>query len=247
MTRVPDQPGYAQGFARLPGRRRKHPIHKELRAYWDARLGNTGATVYDQSGFGNDMVLAGAAHWTTGQHGHSLDFVRGTGDHAQAASLPHVNIVGHWSLAARLRITAVPGFNQGIVTCINAAGNGLWGLWVNNAQQPLAMMDENGVGQVTAIAGTAMTVGQTYDVAGLWDGANVRIFLEGEHENNAAAVGIPDGPQQDLCLACGAAAGANCLTCEIEYAAIWARDLTWAEIMDLHEDPFLLCRETLGG
>ena len=242
MSRI-TLPGYGQGFARQPGEGEPVSLRTDLRGYWDATLGNTGATYYDQGVFRNNAVPMGGAGWITGHRGHTFKFVRATSSYADVGQQPELDIRTHWTIASRLRLPINPTLAEGgHVSCLTIPGTGLWSVNVLNTRRIRVSQWETGVGLTQNTSASALAVGPWYSICGLWDGGALRVFIDGIIDGSRACTGVPLGPQQDLCFG-SAPGGTYCGDQEIEYVAIWARDLVWSEIVDLHCDPTLLSRE----
>ncbi|MFP5365062.1 MAG: LamG domain-containing protein [Thermoleophilia bacterium] len=153
-----------------------------------------GATAVDSSGNANHATLAGDPARIPGRFGGSLRF-DGIDDRAtvpRSSSLEPANVtVETW-----LRAPASPGqyrhiISQGATGC----GTASWGLYTgaqNGLQFYIASADAFGSWAISPDAGQGLWDGAWHHVAGTFDGATVRLFVDG--------VQVGDGTPTELAI-----------------------------------------------
>jgi hypothetical protein len=155
----------------------------------------SGSTAADASGNGNTATLHGAT-WTAGKAGGALAF-NGTNAYVTVPSTAALN-----SLKGQMTVTAwvnkaanLPGYG-GIVGRREGTGWGdLWTLYYNNSGNDEYGFSVNTSGGGASVTGPASTgaLNQWVLLTGVYDGAQVRLYVNGVQVGAAAASGlIPD-------------------------------------------------------
>lgn len=233
------------------------PIHwsdglmRNLRARWIVAPHLTGGTRWHELVSGNHGTLtnmdppndwligptAGVPSTQVGQWG-GLDF-DGSNDYVDCGSAPQLNITGHISIAATVKSSGAGGTDRGI------AGKGTYG----STGYTLA---HAGSGNVMlfhlegsfATGTTAFTDGVWRHVVGTYDGANLRIFVDGKLEGTTAKTGTstPSGTNFEMGRRPGVA---TYWTGSIDDVMVWDRALSPGEVEALHRDQHDFSRRTL--
>jgi hypothetical protein len=156
-----------------------------LQAYWRFDEGQ-GTVANDSSGNNHTATLTGG-RWVTGRVGPFALSLNGTSEFAQATG-PVVNTTRPYTVAAWVQIAMVTGFHTAIsIDGVSASGFflqfrddtrtfGLTGLPSDNPVGPNAI----------ARALTGPTAGTWYHVAGVYDGANLKFYLNGVLQQSVA-------------------------------------------------------------
>ena len=151
----------------------------DLVGYW--RLDeNTGTTAADSSGFGNMGTLSGGASWAAGRFESGVVFDGGTGRIVVPSGLwfeaPSVTVgawVEHFGTQGQYKYIVAKG-----ATGCNAASYGLY----TGAAEGLQFYVSTEAGMEftrSPDAGTAIWDGEWHYVAGTFDGARVRLYVDG--------------------------------------------------------------------
>jgi hypothetical protein len=141
-----------------------------------------GRAVADSSGNNHAGVLVGDPTWTQGVIGGALEF-DGDGDYVDVGAAPDLDIVGRITVAAWVKVNAFDTDWQAIVTKGDTAwrlssgmGNnmhfactGMWPEWVHGS------VDVND--------------GQWHHVAGVYDGDELRLYVDGALDASAPTAG----------------------------------------------------------
>jgi len=153
----------------------------QLVALWSLDEGE-GTTVTDSSGNQHTGVLKGDPTWTTGVIGGALEF-DGDGDYVDLGTSPSFDITDRITVAAWIKVTSFDVDWQTIISKGDVAwrlsrsqGNnlhfactGLWPEWVH---------------------GTAnVNDGQWHHAAGVYDGATLRLYVDGQLDVSMATAG----------------------------------------------------------
>ncbi len=208
---------------------------------WAPMLGPTGLTLRDQSGRHNNGVLTNmdpASDWAPSPHGWALDF-DGSDDFV---ALPNF-YVPRLTVFAWVKSDVTTG-NRTILS--NHNGSTLdWQLFLSTAPNPDAYrlrIDTTGGFDVL----DASTGGSNYDkwhsITATYDETTMRIYFNGKldiskvHATGGAIKNTGNAFQL------GALDGALEWNGLMGLVGVWNRDLTPAEIADLHADPFAMLR-----
>ncbi|MBN2269004.1 MAG: zf-HC2 domain-containing protein [Sedimentisphaerales bacterium] len=158
-----------------------------LVAHWKFDEGSGSATA-DSSGNGYEGTLVGDTAWTTGQVGGALVF-DGNEDFVDIADSNDLNIVNQVTVAAWIKVDAFDKAWQAIVT----KGDRSWRLQRNAGNTGLEfacsglLVPGNRWG---SIYGTVdMNDGQWHHAAGVYDGEQLSLYIDGKPDVSAKAVG----------------------------------------------------------
>jgi hypothetical protein len=94
-----------------------------------------------------------------------------------------------------------------------------------------------GMNTTTVASGTStLTAGKPTAMAGVWDGAEMRVYIDGVQKNQVARAGAADNGTDDLWF--GGRPTDNAFDGPIWVAYVWNRALSNEEIIQLSENPF---------
>ncbi|MBI2327901.1 prepilin-type N-terminal cleavage/methylation domain-containing protein [Candidatus Curtissbacteria bacterium] len=158
-------------------------------AWWKFDEGS-GPNAADSSGNGNAGTLINNPTWTTGRIGQALSF-NGTTNYVSAPDSPSLSVTGNTiTLAAWIKPSRT-GANEQVV--------GKWGAGQDSYQ--FRINSNNGCNSTTnritfrvesnsncVLSNTALTAGPWWHVVGTYDGANLKIYINGELDATAALI-----------------------------------------------------------
>lgn len=203
----------------------------------DPGLGNTGATIWDHSGYHNHGTLTGtlATHWVTDSCGMCLDFP----DSGDLINIPYSETFASktysWSIWIRSSET---GTNLGLVSrWQNSGGTYSWVVtweagggiyWYHNG--------------LSTVAGSTVVVhdGSWHHLCGTYDKATTKLYLDGVEKHSVANTGDYNPTTQPLVL--GTYATTQDWDGKIRGFAFWNRGLSAAEVLALATDPSVMYR-----
>jgi hypothetical protein len=186
----------------------------------------TGTTTADSSGTGNNGTVAGATWSTAGRFGNALSF-NGTSSLVNVADSASLDLTSGMTVSAWVRPTSLSSWRTVVLKEI---GGGLaYGLYAHNdSSRPSAWTRiggaERGLDGTAALALNAWT-----HIAMTYDGANVRLFINGAQVASRAQTGAINTSTNPLRI------GGNTIWGEyfnglIDEVRIYNRALTAAEI-----------------
>ncbi|HLF05602.1 MAG TPA: LamG domain-containing protein, partial [Thermoplasmata archaeon] len=188
----------------------------------------TGTTPGDSSGLRNTAAFAaapGEPTWTAGNIGGALSF-DGVDDYVTVPDSLSLSFTGPFTLSAWIR-TNSNTVQQGIIEkydccttgyALRLTGGGKLEVWI--------VAPSN----VNALGATTITTGVWHHVAGVWDGAVLRVYLDGVQDGmTATAVGPPDSAAT-LKIGARGDDATNRFNGLIDEARVYARGLSAPEI-----------------
>jgi glucose/arabinose dehydrogenase len=148
---------------------------------------SAGGSVVDRSGTGNGGTLAGATWTASGRYGSALNF-DGVDDRVVVADANSLDLTNGMTLEAWVRPTAAGGVWRTVVAK-NAPGTIAYNLYANrNTNRPA--IEVNLGGRLRTTNGVTQLPLNTWShVAATYDGANLRMFVDGAQVATAAFTG----------------------------------------------------------
>lgn len=223
-----------------------------LTAYWTLDESG-GTTATDATGNGHDgthlntptISAAGDVAPIPAGNARSLIFNAAAGQqHVSVSDAPALRISGPITVAAWVKPTAdTPSFQKGVIE------KWTWGSdingyllrlsWSGNGNNVPVFAIGNGTTQVSAAGPPQLVNGVWAHVAGVYDGTNLMIYVNGGSPldtvpNGGPGAIVPTAANTDP-LHVGKDYGANAFTGNIDEARVYNRALTTAEVQILHD------------
>ena len=147
---------------------------------------STGSIAYD-SADDNDGTINGAT-WTTGVQDSALSF-DGDDDYVFVADSENLNFVGNFTAMAWVKWSVDPETGDSWANILNKGRDAQWQIQhsYDNSQFEFAVNTENT--RRWAYSSTEVKQGIWYHVAGVYDGSEIRIYVNGTHENQEDLTG----------------------------------------------------------
>ncbi len=165
------------------------PAHADLVGHWSMDEG-TGSIANDRSGNGNHGAVNGAT-WVEGRHGMALSF-NGVDNYVEMPVSDSLEAMNNVSAAAWINYTDAGDGWLGILA--NGQQGGPWetyGLFVNRGGPFVyAVVNLDGNHATQSTANGVITPGTWHHVCSTWDGATVRIYVDGNLELEQAQSGV---------------------------------------------------------
>jgi Concanavalin A-like lectin/glucanases superfamily len=199
----------------------------------------SGTVAVDSSGLANDGTLVGGAGWTAqGRFGAALS-LQGTASSVQVPGKPSLEPTAAVSVGAWVKRTGSPGtfryvVAKGAAGCI-AASYALY----SGPSGGLFFYVSHAAGQYTLSpdAGTRAWDGNWHFVMGTYDGASVRLYVDGQQigtgtpDTGAIAYSLPNS--NDLFIGDYPGCTAHNYNGLIDDASVWSRALSSTEVASL--------------
>ncbi|MFO8078029.1 MAG: LamG-like jellyroll fold domain-containing protein [Thermoplasmatota archaeon] len=141
---------------------------------------DSGGIAFDSSD-GNDGTIHGAT-WTTGVQNSALSF-DGDNDYVYVADSENLNFKGNFTAMAWVKWTIDPETGDSWANILNKGRDAQWQIQhsYDNSQFEFAVNTENT--RHWADSSTEVKEGVWYHVAGIYDGSEIRIYVNGSYEN----------------------------------------------------------------
>lgn len=211
-----------------------HPINDGLVARWVMNEG--GGVVNDLSGNGNTGTLVSQAQWASGTRGSCI-YVPSSDDYVEVADSPSLRVPSAFSFVVWQNTSDVS--YTGILSKTSLDSD--YGDYcLRNGSGEISLHVNDNDGSVLAISSTPAN--EWCQCVGTYDGADLRIYLNGRFENSAAYSTPITGSAESLYLGTYyTVSGYN--KGYINDILIYNRALTASEIASLYVDPHLGIQE----
>jgi len=158
----------------------------------------SGTTAADSSGNGNIGALTNMAgtEWTTGKVGGALDF-DGTNDYVRVADHSSLNPTNNITFSAWINQSSFPHSWNEILMKYESPQVAGYEIYVSGSGRPRVGMALNGV-KTSLDAITAIQTQKWYHVAGTYDGAEIKLYIDGVLNNSRSATGNISVSSEDL-------------------------------------------------
>ena len=184
-----------------------------------------GGTATDASGTGNNATIEGAAHTPSGRFGQALSF-DGVDD---LVTVPHAAAFSgsRFTVEAWVYPTGLSGWRTAVMK--EAPGGLVWGLYAHdNAPRPAATVNIASV-DTTAPGTAALALNAWSHVAATYDGATLRLFVNGVQTSAVAITGTLTATTDPIRIG-GNRVWGEYFSGRIDEVRIYARALSAAEI-----------------
>ena len=158
----------------------------------------SGTTAADSSGNGNTGTLTNmtGSEWTTGKVGGALGF-GGTNDYVRVADHSSLNPTNNITFSAWINQPSFPHSWNEILMKYEGSFAGGYEIYVRGNGRPRVGMALNGV-KTSLDATTAIQTQKWYHLAGTYDGAEMKLYIDGVLDNSRSATGNISVSSQDL-------------------------------------------------
>jgi len=213
------------------------PLDKGLVA-WYPFDDRSGSLLYDRSGKRNHGTIDGAT-WVAGRRGSALSF-DGVNDYVGVPDSSSLDIVNYVTMAAWIK----PSFAGDGYPYVASKGDDMYTLYLNKATKKAMFgfrrASDNAWGQV--IGATPLTAGTWNHIVGLYDGTDMKIYVNGVLDETASRPGETI-KTDNLNFYIGTLKGTSQpFDGIIDEVRIYNRALTAAEIKRLYESELMLVR-----
>lgn len=165
------------------------------------------------------------------------NFVRSNNDFIEVGNIPALNITGDkLTLALWVRIASKIDEMKMLAKWSDSPAAFSYLLSTDATGNDKALFAVNASSQVATSGTTAMVIGQWHHIAGVYDGSDIRVYLDGVEENSAALTGNITSTTVPVRIGMGSGAvGEEPMDGDLGHCAIWDTDLTPGEIKSLSE------------
>jgi hypothetical protein len=160
----------------------------EIIGWWELNDAS-GSTAVDSSTYGNDGTLVGSPAWTDdAERGWCLDFPGNVTDYVAIPNESFFDLTGNMTVMAWMRASYVDWRNFSTIIAKGRDGQGGWAL--HKASRANAMsfwVDVSGMPWDGIQAGVGIFDGQWHHVAGVYDGSDAYIYVDGGLDSNSVS------------------------------------------------------------
>ncbi len=192
-----------------------------------------GGTVADVTGNGHTATIEGETAWAKGKYGSALSFLK-EGDCASVADSPELRLTEEFTVEAWVRPDG--GIYEDPVVVRESGGEDVFGLGIGTSEEghAEAFIGEGAESQ-TAVGGREIREYEWVHLAATWDGAHIRLYVDGELAATKATTTPPSGGAGGLRIGCDAPEGP--FDGRIDEVRVYGRTLNGAEVAADMETP----------
>ncbi|MCP4607895.1 MAG: hypothetical protein GY845_04175 [Planctomycetes bacterium] len=201
---------------------------ESLVGYWNLDE-NSGSSASDNSTYSNTGNLINGPQWTTGKFGSALSF-DGNNDYVYCDNDESLNIANNITIETWLNpATAGEGLsNDAVLAKAESGGDWSWQLRYNGPGNYMGFnFNGNPEGSTWVSVNQNLTPGIWYHVVGVFDGTNIKCYLNGIEKDTNQISGITGG---NATLFIGQDGWSNVFNGKIDEVRIWNRALSPNEI-----------------
>ncbi len=230
-----------------------HPLMQGCVGMWlfNAGAGSRITNLADPTG-NSDGIASGGLVWSGSPRGGAMAF-DGVDDYVDVGDINATESIDSLSIGAWIKFSSLPSTIGRIVNKINAPGSAYnsWSLYILKSTYTPQFLVVNAEGSsVIASADTALNDGNWHYVVGVYNGANLLLYVDGKIDstpvaqtgliaNNSYSVKL--GKDNVVSGACG---GTACLfNGLIDDVHIYNRALSADEVRQLYSDPYQMFRK----
>ncbi len=159
-----------------------------------------GATVQDVSVHEHTATIEGEAEWAKGKYGDALSF-QNEGDCASVADSPELRLTEEFTIEAWVRPDG--GIYEDPVVVREGGGEDVFGLGIGSNEEGHAeAFIGEGAESETAVGGKEIRDYEWVHIAATWDGATIRLYVDGELAATKATTTPPGGGEGALRIGC---------------------------------------------
>ncbi len=209
---------------------------KNLIGYWTLDEG-TGTVAYDYAGTNATSSWNGTATGTSGYYSAGYvgpwggTFDAATTYMANTGATTTFNLTNGITMIAWVKTTVASGTDQKI---ISKRPSYVLTVFTNNVPETEVFMASTSYDTRSAPSGTALAVGKWYQVAGTYDGATLKTYVNGALDRQISVTGNVDNVSYPVNLGKTADGVANYWGGQIDDARVYSRALTPAEISAMY-------------
>lgn len=163
------------------------------------------------------------------------NFIAANDDRIEVGDIAALNITGDKvTLSTWVRIASKTNEMKMLAKWSDSAGAFSYLLSTDAVGNDKALFAVNASSQVATSGTTAMVIGTWHHVAGVYDGSDIRIYLDGAEENSNALTGNISSNTAPVRIGMGSGAvGEEPMNGDLGHCAIWNRALIPGEIKSL--------------
>lgn len=179
-------PSYSEGFARGAAESVSPHLWKGLVGAWGPSLGNTGDTLRDLK-LRNDGAFTGGG-WNVTERGQSF-FLLDASDSVNLGDIGETTGIGALTISMWMKPDKNGSENNNEQLLAKWGADTSWTLGYQNAANNLVwFIIHNGTSSGSVITTTAIDNSKWWHLVGVYDGANVRIYVDGAEDKIPTAI-----------------------------------------------------------
>lgn len=195
---------------------------------------NAGNTAADLSNYKNDAVLKGSPKWVPGKFGSAIEF--GTGKYLQVADSNSLDVTKGLTINCWVKIVGETGDNQSGVEKGAAWVSGEYNLLPVYGGAVLLQAFDLPEACNDDVTGGNVVDNQWHFVAGVWDGKDVKIYVDAKEARAMGCVGEIKPNAEPLFIGCRGGTG-RWVNGTMDEIKIYNRGLSIDEIAQDMKDP----------